>query len=99
MTKDETAGGRAEENVHRMTTSEVVRMVGGMLEWACREKGCKHGLRFPPDQIEAIPFFIVRHMLKDHGVAPAALAEMEPSLAGEVEEYCGGMGVGRITAP
>ena len=54
MTKDETADGRAEENVHRLTTSEIVRMVGGMLEWACREKGCKYGLRFPSDQIEAI---------------------------------------------
>ena len=44
------------------------------------------------DQIEAIPFFIVRHTLKNHGVAPEAVVVMEPSLAHEVEEYCGGMG-------
>ena len=99
MVEEGTAEGQAEASAHRLTTPEVIRMVRDTLEWACREKGCKHGLRFPVDQIEAIPFFIVRHMVKDHGVAPEAVADMEPSLAGEVEEYCGGMGLGRITAP
>ena len=37
--------------------------------------------------------FIVRHMVKDHGVAPAAVVAMEPSLADEVEEYCRRMGL------
>ena len=51
MTKDETAEGRVEANDCRLTTSEVVRLVGGMLEWRCCEKGCKYGFQFPLDRV------------------------------------------------
>ena len=93
MIEEEAAEGQDEASAHRLTTSEVVRMVRGMFEWRCSEKGCKHRLQFPLDQIGAIPFFIVRHMLKDHGMMPDAVVDREPALAREVEEYCREMGV------
>ena len=92
MTKDGTAASRVKASERRLTTSEVVRMVSDALEWRCESTGCDHALRFQVDQIEAIAFFIVRHMLKDHGMTPEEVVEAEPSLAHEVEEYCREMG-------
>jgi len=58
--------------------------------WSC--PGCTHRLRFSIDQIEAIPFFIIRHLVREHGIRAGLIAAVEPSLADEAREYCRQMG-------
>ena len=77
----------------KLTAAQVVSLMSRTLEWRCRRKDCSYALRFPLHQIDAIPFFIVRHMLEDHGVKPEEVVDTEPALAKEVEEYCRELGV------
>jgi hypothetical protein len=46
------------------------------------------------DQVDSVGFCKVHHLIKHHGLAPAAVIEAEPGLAGEVEGHCEGMGFG-----
>ena len=78
----------AEGTARRLTTCQVVELRSVVLEWPCEARGCKHVLRFPADQVDAIPFFIVRHMLKDHGMRTEEVVDMEPSMSGDVDAYC-----------
>jgi hypothetical protein len=68
-------------------------LMSSTLDWRCERRRRSHSISFSLDQIEAVPFLIVRHMVKDHGMTPEAVGEEEPCLAGEVEAYCREMGV------
>jgi hypothetical protein len=46
------------------------------------------------DQIDSVGFCKVHHLIKHHGLTPAAVIEKEAGLVGEVEGYCEAMGVG-----
>jgi hypothetical protein len=83
-----TASERAPEQLQRCTAGQVMALKAQMHAWRCPHNGCQHELRFKLDQVESIPFFIVRHLLRMHGLRPQAIIGMEPALSEEVHEYC-----------
>ncbi len=66
----------------------------GQRVWRCRVKGCDFSMPIAEDQVDSVGFCKVHHLVKHHGLAPAAVIEAEPGLAGEVEAYCEGLGFG-----
>ncbi len=82
------------EQVQRCTASQVMMLKTQWHVWHCPHNGCQHTLRFKVDQVESIPFFIIRHLLREHRLEPEAIIAMEPALANEVCEYCRSMGRG-----
>lgn len=70
-----------------LTTEEIMALTTKQLRWRCRMDGCSYRFRIRLDQMDAAPFFIVRHLVREHGLRPWQIAEAEPSLADEVAEY------------
>ena len=64
----------------------VMSMRRQTYRWSC--PGCPHRFRFKIDQIEAVPFFIIRHLIREHGIQPSRIAAVEPCLADEARAYC-----------
>lgn len=62
--------------------------------WYCPVKGCNYHLWALPEEAEGIPFLMVHHFIKDHGMRPAGIIEYDPILASEVRDYCAAMGMG-----
>ena len=76
-----------------VTAAQVIQMQTHTHVWRCPD--CDHQLRFTVDEIDAIPFFIVRHLLRIHDIEPDRVITAEPSLSAEVREYCRTMGTQR----
>lgn len=77
---------------HLLTTSRVLQLATRRFEWRCEKEGCGHVIPFSVEQIDAIPFLMVRHMLKDHSMTPTQVVGTAPTLASEVDDYCRRMG-------
>lgn len=81
------SGGNA-----RLSTQQIVSLKAQRYGWSCDR--CGYSIPIPLDQVEVIPWFIVRHLLGVHQMTPADIAEAEPCLLGEVRDYCAQMGIG-----
>ena len=72
----------------RVMTSEVMALKHQRYKWCCWMHRCNHAIPFRGDELDAVPFLIVRHFINDHGLLPDAVAPLEPVLADEVAIYC-----------
>lgn len=70
----------------RIDAGRVMELKQAVFVWSC--PGCVHVYRFKADQVDAIPFFIVRHLMREHGIAAGRIVAVEPALAAEVQAYC-----------
>ena len=61
-------------------------------KWCCPRDGCDFVARFRMDELDAVPFLIVHHLIKAHGLTSSEVIEAEPSLGQEVRDYCRAMG-------
>ena len=86
-------GSGVGHGAYTLTISQIVALASRALDWRCEKNACNHRIPISLDQVEAVPFLIVRHMVKDHGMRPEEVVDQEPALGKEVEEYCRGMGV------
>lgn len=77
----------------RLSIREIVALRPKLLKWSCWIRGCDHRFRFRLDELEAAPFLVIRHLIRDHGMTPAEVIETEPILAQEVRDYCRSMGL------
>jgi hypothetical protein len=85
--------GRLRKRDARATLNER-GVEAGQRVWRCWVKGCDFSMPIAQDQVDSVRFCKVHHLVKHHGLAPAAEVEVEPGLAGEVGAYCEVMGVG-----
>ena len=61
--------------------------------WTCWMEGCTHQVRFPARDVDAVPFLIVHHFVKDHKQAPGTVTAVIPEMAEEVRAYCKAAGI------
>ena len=76
---------------HELTAAQLMKLKTRRHVWCC--PGCDHAIPFGTDQIEAVPFFIVRHVLRSHDIQPDRIIQAEPTLTDEVRAYCRQMGI------
>jgi hypothetical protein len=70
----------------RIDAAALMQLKRRVYVWACL--GCTWRMRFAADQIGAVPFLVVRHLVRDHEIAATRIAVAEPALADEVQDYC-----------
>ena len=68
----------------RLTTDSLVELMNTPYKWCCGERTCRHFIRFTLDQLDAIPFLIVRHLEKIHGMTREQIEEVQPALKKEI---------------
>ena len=73
----------------QLSTQQIMALKEHDYEWRCDK--CKHAIPTRLDQIEAVPWLIVRHLLGVHGMTVGDLVEDEPCLTREVRTYCADM--------
>ncbi len=60
-----------------LTASEIISLRGPVHEWRGWMEGCDQKVHFTLDQIDSVPFCIVRHLVKHHGLTPDAVVKAE----------------------
>ncbi len=78
----------------RLTAGQVVALKSKPVHWSCRVTGCEYRIPVKISDLEAVPFLIIRHLIKDHGMTPDEIMVFEPGLGQEVDDYCRTMGFG-----
>jgi hypothetical protein len=68
----------------RLTTEELVDLSGKPYKWCCGQPHCRHFIRFTLDQLDAIPFLIVRHLEKIHQMTHEQIEDAQPALKKEI---------------
>ena len=76
-----------------LSTEEITALTTKRLRWCCWMAGCSYRFRVRLDQMDAMPFFIVRHLVKDHGLRSWEIIAAEPLLADEVRKYVESVGI------
>lgn len=76
-----------------LSTEEIMALTTKRLRWCCWMDGCSYRFRIRLDQMDAMPFFIVRHLVKDHGLRSWEIIAAEHSLADEVRKYVESVGI------
>ncbi len=71
-----------------MTTAQVVALHRNIHEWCCGVVGCGFRMGVKLDQVDAISWLIVRHLIRVHGMSATEIVECDPCLASEVRVYC-----------
>ena len=79
----------------QLSAEQIMHMHAQPLVWHCRRDGCDGLIRFDGAQLESVPFLIVRHFIRAHGLDPDAIACAETSLNDAVDDYCRRMAVRR----
>jgi len=49
--------------------------------WTCPHAPCTYTIPFGFAEIEAVPFHIIRHLHREHGMTPAEIIADDPTLA------------------
>lgn len=78
-----------------VSAAEVMTLTRRAYRWSC--PGCHMRLPFTGRDVEPIPFLIVRHLVREHGISAGRIAAAEPALADEVQQYCQQMRLGDWT--
>jgi len=78
-----------------VNAEEITRMLTQAFVWRCSRTRCEDRVWFTGNQIEAVPFLIVRHLLRAHGLRTEQIVAAEPLLRDAVSDYCRRMGLRR----
>lgn len=78
-----------------LSSEQVMRLYANPLVWHCSRGDCGAHFCFDGAQLESVPFLIVRHFVRAHGLGPDAIVAAVPCLADAVDDYCRRMAVPR----
>ena len=81
---EEVGDGPCEE---QLLAHQIAAMKEQTYAWQCWMTGCAHKVRFPTKDVDAVPFLIVHHFVKDHKLAPGTVTAVIPEMADEVRAY------------
>lgn len=76
---------------YALTAAQIMQLKSRRHAWCC--PGCDYRIPIRLETLTAAPFFIVRHLLGYHDIRPDKIIQAEPSLTGEVRDYCRQMGI------
>lgn len=85
----ETAQNGQPNTRRQLSTQQIMTLKEHKYEWQCDT--CEHTIPAKLDQIEAVPWFIVRHLMMIHRRTADQVISKEPSLTQEVRTYCADM--------